>query len=134
MAGHRIVAYRLRAADQRYLEAVARDGQLIQRVANRARALLALARGETSAAIGVWTGLSRMGLWHLWRRYEERGVDAIYDAERSGRPATLSPPPAGADRARGVHRPGGLRPPPHAVGLPQPRRGGRRASSRRDDP
>lgn len=61
MAGQRVVAYRVRAADRRYLEAIARDGQMIQRVANRARALLALARGETSAAIERWTAVSRMG-------------------------------------------------------------------------
>src|SRR5215210_1707897 len=124
MSGQRVVEYHVRAVDQRFLEAVVRDGQLMQRVANRARALLALARGEPSATIGRWTGLSRMGLWHLWRRYEERGADAIYDAERTGRPAELSPPPAGADRARGVYRPRGVRPPPQALGLPELGRGG----------
>jgi hypothetical protein len=33
-------------ADRRYLGAIARDGQVIHRVANRARALLALADGD----------------------------------------------------------------------------------------
>lgn len=67
------------------------DGQLIQRVANRARALLALDRGERIAAIAHWLGWSRMGLWPLWQRYPEWGGAAVCDAERCGRPSIFPP-------------------------------------------
>jgi hypothetical protein len=32
-----------------------------------------------------------MGLWYLWRRYQQYGVDAIFDAVRSGRPPVFPP-------------------------------------------
>jgi homeodomain-containing protein len=63
----------------------------VQRVANRARTLLALDRGERIGAIVPWLAWSRLGCWHLWQRYEQYGVDAICDAERRGRPPVFSP-------------------------------------------
>lgn len=85
--------YTLRDKDRCYLRSIAKDGQLIQRIANRARALLALDRGERIVDILMWTGMSRMGVWHLWQRYCQRGVEAIFDLERSGRPNVFSPSP-----------------------------------------
>jgi hypothetical protein len=29
--------------------------------------------------VSVWTGLGRTALWKRWERYEERGIDAIYE-------------------------------------------------------
>lgn len=104
MKGRKPFAYKLHPADRRYLNEIATDGQLLQRVANRARALLALDRGERVVEIVHWLGLSRMGLWHLWQRYQERGVEAIFDEERSGRPPAFSPPGAHPNRAHGLHR------------------------------
>ncbi len=91
MRGRKSHAYRLRKGDRQSLHAIQADGQLIQRVANRARALLALDRGERLGDIGHWLGWSRMGLWYVWQRYEQYGLDAIFDAERSGRPPVFSP-------------------------------------------
>jgi hypothetical protein len=91
MRGRKSHAYQLRDGDRRSLEAILADGQLIQRVAKRAWALLALDRGEHIGDIVHWLGWSRMGLWYLWHRYEQYGVEAIFDAERSGRPAVFSP-------------------------------------------
>lgn len=104
MKGRKPLEYKLRSADRRYLSEIATDGQLIQRVANRARALLALDRGERIADIRHWLGLSRMGLWHLWQRYQVRGVKAIFDEERSGRPPVFSPSSMHSNRAYGLHR------------------------------
>ena len=104
MRGRLPSEYKLRANARRYLTEVVKDGQLIQRIANRARALLALDRGERIVEIVRWTGMSRMGVWHLWQRYAERGVEAIFDEERSGRPAVFSPARTCPDRARGLHR------------------------------
>jgi hypothetical protein len=103
MKGRKPLAYQLREADRQYLQALLADGQLVQRVANRARALLALNRGERIVDIVHWLGWSRMGLWHLWQRYEQYGVDAIFDMERPGRPPVFSPAGARPDRAHRVH-------------------------------
>ncbi len=46
MKGRKPLAHRLGAADRRYLLEIVTDGQLMQCIANRARALLALDRGE----------------------------------------------------------------------------------------
>jgi hypothetical protein len=92
MKGRKPLEYKLIGADRRYLNEVLADGQLIQRIANRARALLALDCGERIFEIVRWIGLSRKGLWYLWKRYEQRGVEAIYDDERSGGDLAIFPP------------------------------------------
>jgi hypothetical protein len=46
MKGRKPSVYRLRAAERRYLRVIVGDGQQSQRVATRARPLLALDRGE----------------------------------------------------------------------------------------
>ena len=97
MRGRYPLAYRLKAVDRRYLEQVASDGQVLQRVAKQAQALPALDRGERIVEIVHWTGMRRTGLWRLWQRYQQRGVTAILDGERSGRPVVFSPAGAGPD-------------------------------------
>lgn len=103
MRGRLPSEHKLTAKARRYLTAIVRDGQLLQRIANRARALLALDQGERIVEILRWTGLSRMGVWHLWQRYLERGIEAIFDDERSGRPATFPPSGTSQDRARRLY-------------------------------
>jgi hypothetical protein len=97
MKGRKPYGYRLRAAERHYLHEIVKDGQQQQRVATRARTLLALDRGDRLVEILHWLGVSRMGIWHLWRRYQQRGVRAIFDGERSGRPVVFSPAGAGSD-------------------------------------
>jgi Helix-turn-helix domain len=91
MKGRKPSEYELNVNDRRYLSQIVTDGQVIQRVANRARVLLALDRGERIVEILPWVGMSRMAIWYLWQRYLERGVDAIFDLQRSGRPPVFSP-------------------------------------------
>ncbi len=91
MKGRKPAEYKLNPKDRRYLQEVANEGQMVQRVANRARALLALDRGERVVAIVLWLGIGRTSLWELWQRYLALGVEAIYDQERSGRPPVFSP-------------------------------------------
>ena len=57
MKGRRPFEYQLRETDRRYLQEIADDGQVIKRVAYRARALLALDRGERIVEIMHWLGL-----------------------------------------------------------------------------
>jgi hypothetical protein len=84
-------------------------------VAQRAQALFALDRGERIGAMVHWLGWSRTGRWELWQRDHAWGIDAAFEAARSGRPPVFSPlqrvqiervactaPPAsGLQRARG---------------------------------
>ncbi len=56
MKGGKPNEYKLHNDDRRYLKEIATNGQLIQRVANRARALWALDRGERIAEIVHWLG------------------------------------------------------------------------------
>lgn len=103
MKGRKPLEYKLKEADRRYLYEILSDGKLMQRIANRAHALLALDRGEQILEIIHWIGFSRMGLWQLWQRYQERGVEAIFDNERSGRPPVFSPSGTSRDRADGMY-------------------------------
>ena len=119
MRGCKPAAYNLRAGDRRYLQTLAREGSQLQRVARRAHLLLALDRGERIVEIMRWLNVSRMGVWHLWQRYQQRGVTAIFDEERSGRPLVFSPAGARANRADGVYRARRVRLTPHPLGLPE---------------
>lgn len=117
MRGRKPGKYPLKAADRQLLEQVARYGQGQQRVARRAQALLALDRGERIVDIVYWSGVERTSLWYLWQRYQQRGVEAVVDAARSGRPRVFSPAAAGRHRTRGVHRSARLRGAGVPVGL-----------------
>jgi hypothetical protein len=100
MKGRKPFEYKLEENDRHFLQEIATDGRVVQRIAIRARALLALDRGERICEIVRWTGLTRMALWYLWQRYTRRGVKAIFDAERSGRPSV---PASGSRREQLDH-------------------------------
>src|SRR3989442_11018735 len=91
MKGCKPAAYRLRAVDRHSLSALVKDGRQLQRVAKRAHILLSLDRGERIVEIMRWLGVSRMGVWHVWQRYQHRRVAALLDEERSARPVVFSP-------------------------------------------
>lgn len=81
---------------QAFLEDLVRDGRTEQRVARRARILLAMARPDTVVeALAEKLEVSRKMIWDIGRRYERSGVDAVFDAPRSGRPRAFSPPCSG---------------------------------------
>ena len=65
MRGRHPLGYTLKTVDRRQLEQIASEGQVLQRVAKRARALLALDRGERMVEIVRWTGVERTSLWYL---------------------------------------------------------------------
>lgn len=89
--------------DYRDLEALVRDGRTEQRVARRARILLAMADPETVVQdLAEQLGQARNTIWQVCRRYEAIGVEAVWDAPRSGRPWEISPPAAGRDRTAGL--------------------------------
>jgi transposase len=89
--------------DYQYLEALVRDGRTEQRVARRARILLAMTAPDTIVQdLAARLGHARNTIWHMCRRYESVGVEAVFDAPRSGRPWEISPPAAGGNRTTGL--------------------------------
>ena len=67
--------------DRRFLENLARGGRIEQRVARRARILLAMADPETVVEqLAEKVEVTRVAIWQLCRRYEELGLEAIFDA------------------------------------------------------
>ena len=89
--------------DRAYLESLVRDGRTQQRVVRRARILLALSDPETIVQeLTEKLEQARHTIWHLCRRYQERGTEAVFDAPRSGRPWTISPSGAGRPRTIGL--------------------------------
>lgn len=119
MRGCKPVGYKLKAGERRYLQAITKEGSQLQRVARRAHILLALDRGERIVESMRWLNVSRMGVWHVWQRYQQRGVTAIVDGERSGRPLVFSPVGARASRADGVYRSRRVRIAPDTLGRPE---------------
>nr|WP_307733160.1 helix-turn-helix domain-containing protein [Stigmatella ashevillena] len=90
-----------------YLEDLVRDGRTEQRVARRARILLAMADPDTIVSeLADHLEQNRRTLWTLCRRFEAQGVEAVEDAPRSGRPRELSPPATSGGGAPGMLRTG----------------------------
>ena len=82
------------------LEAIVRDGHVPQRVAHRARILLAMTTPEAVVeALGARLDTDRTTIGRLCRRDKDEGLAALFDAPRSGRPRALSPPGSRPDRA-----------------------------------
>ncbi len=82
---------RLNESDEREIGQLVRDGRTEQRIARRAQVLLAMKDPDTIVSkLCQQTGMTRMGIWHMCRRYESVGLDAIYDAPRSGRPREIT--------------------------------------------
>lgn len=85
-------------SDRQRLESLLHDGRTEQRVARRARILLAMTDPETVVAqLAAQVALTRFAIWDLCRRYKEAGVEAVFDAPRLGRPWKISPLAAGRD-------------------------------------
>lgn len=100
--GHHIA---LCERDRAVLERIVRSGRSQQRLARRARILLAMADpaamvDEIAEALGV----ARTTVWRVCRRYESRGLAGLHDDLRSGRPRLFPPLGPGANRAVGVLR------------------------------
>lgn len=96
----------LSPVDAAYLEQLVRDGRTEQRVARRARILLAMADPETVVQnLADRLEVERTTIWHLCRRYEQRGVEVVLDAPREGRPRRFLPAATCGHRDARVLRP-----------------------------
>jgi transposase len=97
------VALVLRDGDGTHLRAMTRSSSAPSGQVQRARMLLLAAQGQPNAEIARVVGVSRQTVVTLRARYVRRGLDALVDLPRSGRPplideakvvvATLNPPP-----------------------------------------
>ena len=103
MRRHPPSSIRLSKADRSEFQELVRAGHTPQRIARRARVLLAMEKPETVVqALAAQVALTRSSIWRLCCRYEQQGAAAVQDAPRSGRPRQLSPLGAGANRATGL--------------------------------
>lgn len=97
MRGRKPRGVELKPEDVPKLEALVHSGKTEQRTARRARVLLGMRRGERVKQLSERVEQDPSTVWRVCRRYEERGIEAVYDAPRSGRPPEISPPRAGTD-------------------------------------
>jgi len=82
----------LSRAERRELDDLVHDGHTEQRVARRARILLAMSDPEAVvSALAAQVDYTPTGVWYVCRRFEAIGLDAVYNGERSGRPRELTP-------------------------------------------
>jgi transposase len=94
----------LRAGDGDRLRALTRASTVAAGQVQRARMLLLAADGRPNTEIARLVGVTRQTVITLRSRYQQRGLEALADLPRSGRPpvideakviiATLNPPPA----------------------------------------
>ena len=96
MRGRKPRGMELEPEDVAKLEALVRSGKTEQRTARRARVLLAMHRGERVKQLSERVEQDPSTVWRVCRRYEKRGIEAVYDAPRSGRPPEIFPPRASA--------------------------------------
>ena len=97
MQGRKPRGVELKLEDVSQLEVLVRSGKTEQRTAYRARILLAMHKAERVAPLSEPIEHDPSTVWRACRRYEERGIEAVYDAPRSGRPPRIPPPHADAD-------------------------------------
>jgi transposase len=97
MRGRKPRGIELKPEDIPNLEALVRSGKTEQRTARRARILLEMHQNERVKLLSERMEQDPSTIWRICRRYEERGIEAVFDAPRSGRPPEISPPRAGAD-------------------------------------
>jgi transposase len=82
---------RLARPDRLEMQRLLDDGRSEQRVARRCRVLLEMADPKTLVdELAQEVRMTRTGIWYVCRRYEALGLEAIYDAPRSGRPREIS--------------------------------------------
>jgi predicted ArsR family transcriptional regulator len=94
---------KLTGAEKTFLKQLVRDGRTEQRAARRARILLAMTKARTVVgALAERLEVTPQAIWDLCRRYEERGLEAVWDAPRSGRPRSFSPLGSSANRTVGL--------------------------------
>lgn len=86
----------LSEADRQYLEGLVKKGTQQARVFKRATGLLELDRSKTLGAVAESLGVSRTTVANWRDSYNQRGLQCLEDAPRSGRPIRID----GTQRAK----------------------------------
>ena len=103
MRGRKPRCLSLVAHDEPILEQIARSRTLPWLQVQRARAILAIARGERVQTVAWQMQCAPSTVWRMCRCYEQRGLEGLLsEAPRSGHPDEISPSAAGANRAISV--------------------------------
>ncbi len=78
-------------AERARLECLLQDGHTEQRIARRARILLAMSNPATIVSdLADQVNYTPTGIWYVCRRFEAIGLDALSNGSRAGRPRELS--------------------------------------------
>ena len=81
----------LTCKDKHTLHQILRDGHTPQRLAQRARILLACAQRQPTHQVAFQVAHQRSTVWRVGERYRQSGLHAaLYDAPRSGHPRVFS--------------------------------------------
>lgn len=92
MRGRKPNELTLTRGDKRILQQLLRDGHTSQRLARRARILLACSKKQETHHVALQVEQQRSTIWRVCERFRQAGLQAaLYDAPRSGRPRTFSP-------------------------------------------
>lgn len=83
------ITYFSSTTDREYLEALMSKGELKAKTYRRALSLLELDRGQTYTAVSKTVKMSIGTLSTLADQYREKGLQALYDRPRSGRPIKI---------------------------------------------
>jgi transposase len=98
MRGRKPKSVKLKRKDVTELRNLLRDSHTPQRVAQRARILLAHAHGERVQSVAAKVEQDPATVWRVCERYRHGGLQAaLYDAARSGRPRAFFQSPAQTD-------------------------------------
>ena len=108
---NRAKVLRIDPADSEALRTRVRAKSSPARVVERARIVLLAAEGLPAAEIASRVGCSRQTVVEWRQRFEQGGIDALEDAQRSGAPPTIS------ERTRNRILSQTLKPPPRRLGI-----------------
>lgn len=93
----------LAAHDEPILQAIARSRSLSWFQVQRARIVLAMARGERVQTVAFQMQCDPSTIWRVCRRYEQQGLEGLLvEAPRVGHPLAISPSAARPDCATGL--------------------------------
>ncbi len=82
--------FRLHYKHRQELQRLVREAKQPARIHRRAQALLLMDRGKTRTEVEQLSGVSVSTLGRLKRRYRDKGLAALEEGKRSGRPCKLS--------------------------------------------
>src|SRR4051794_31681535 len=103
MRGRRPRPLKIAPDDAPTLREIARSRSLPWFQVQRARIVLGVAAGEAIQLLAVQAQHDPSTIWRICRRYEDSGLHGLLaPPRRAGRPARISPPPAGPDRRTGL--------------------------------